>query len=329
MKKTIEKHMLIDGKNLAYQAHYGAPHLTTSKGFLSGALYGYLQTLRRLILAENPSMVVVCWDGRKSLYRNAIYPDYKGNRVHARDIDFLNQLTAMSDTGRILGIAQIKHLELEADDLIAAYVDAMLRVYPEKDCHTVIVSTDKDFWQLVASPAVSIINPRTDVVTNYKNFKSVTGFHSAEDYLEYKIIVGDPGDNIPGLLYGIGDKKARGMIDEGLHANDLVPKGVTPQRILLQRKLIDLSHSVEALRKSTTCLVGILGGTGVHESKFRNMCRHWEFKSMLGNWEEWRTPFKTLYERRKVRLCFRARQRALFKNALLKVNGNEKAKKSC
>ena len=320
----METHLIVDGMNLLYQAHYGSPPLTTSQGHRSGALYGFMQILRRIIIAENPDFVAVCWDG-EPVYRRKIFSEYKQQRDHS-DMDmqeFNAQATAAMEFIRALGVPQARHLELEADDLIAAYAMAISDLYP-KECHVLIASADKDFWQLV-SKSVSCLNPRTDSRTTLKNFKGRSGFNTVSDYLEYKVIVGDVSDNIPGLLKGVGDKRARAMVEEQNYAKNWSSELLDAKTIGLQYDLIDLPRMMYKIKYEVISIMsGMLVVDFVPSKVFRDACSRWEFYSM--NHDGWLLPFKTLYDKAKERTCFRTTkgQRGIthFKKALLRAIKN-------
>jgi 5'-3' exonuclease len=318
----METHLLIDGRNLMYQAHYGVPPLTTSQGHPAGALYGFMQILRRILIVENPDFAIMCWDG-VPLHKQEIFPEYKQQRDHS-DMDmqaFNRQADAAMEFTKALGIPQALHSELEADDFIAAYALAASELYP-KDCHVLIVSTDRDFWQLI-SKSTSCLYPKMGAKTGLRNFKEKTGFGNASDYLEYKIIVGDVSDNIPGLLKGVGDKKARVMVEEGNYAKLWSSKVLDSKIIQRQYELMDLSRmSLKVRHGILSVLSGILTLDYAPSKVFRGLCSRWEFFSM--NHENWVLPFETLYNKAKKRRCFGSPSsgpRAIthFKKALLRA----------
>ena len=71
---------LLDGPNMAFRAHYGVRGLTNSKGMATGALYGYIAQLLKLVKEHQPDYLALVWDPRGPTFREEIYPDYKGNR---------------------------------------------------------------------------------------------------------------------------------------------------------------------------------------------------------------------------------------------------------
>lgn len=313
IKKKIEKHLIVDARNLAYQAAFGMPSLTTISGRASGALYGYLQILRKLIRVEQPDFVLVCWDGRPS-YRLALFSAYKQQRIHANidNVAFTMQLAAMEEFTDCLGISQARHSELEADDIIAAYSRA-ISALGKKECKAVIASADKDFWQLISSNVVCL-HPRTDAVITLPTFFENTGFHSPQEYLEYKVIVGDSSDGIPGLVKGIGDKKARELVKKEFFAkhwkflkDGIIPNNAIPENAIIDRQygLIDLTIPIATLALK---LGSVFSGTNENHTfqkkVFRELCSRWDFHSID---DDWMFPFQKLLDCSYRRKFFKGR----------------------
>jgi DNA polymerase-1 len=208
-------------------------------------IFGFPYILQPLIKQQNPFKVIVVFDGGKSKERLSLLPNYKKREQKAGfDIDeFLEQKNEVERLLNILGIPIVKESDYEADDLIF-----LLTKKFKKDHHVTIVSTDKDFNQLISNN-VSIWNPKVNKRYTHKNIKSETGYDNHE-WVDYLILDGDNSDNIPGLK-GVGTKTIRKFLDNyGSIKNYLTNSSIKEDKkfkrseleeiYLLNRLLIDL-----------------------------------------------------------------------------------------
>ncbi|GAL23039.1 DNA polymerase I [Vibrio maritimus] len=146
------------------------------------------------------------WD-RKAQFRYDLCPDYKGKRndtpekVKAKE-DYHSQQPYIEKMLGLLGIPQVHHDGLEADDL--GYYLALH--YAKKGYEVVLVTSDKDWLQMVAKHEnISWYDPRFDRSCNHALFSEQTGFATAEAYVDSKCLIGDKSDNIDGID-GLGQK---------------------------------------------------------------------------------------------------------------------------
>lgn len=213
------KTLLIDGNNLVAIASFvKMEELTTPDGFPTGGIMGFLRIVRNILDDLEPDKVVVAWDGGRSRWRCSCFPDYKAQRASARTTpedqkayeDYLTQMRVVQDDlSPLLGLANVRIRGYEGDDLLAF----MSREVAESvdDSIATIVSTDKDALQLV-SPKVWVYSPIKKLMIRPQNFKAVTGLKVGQ-YLEYRMLIGDKSDNIPGIP-GIGEKTAKSILSE-------------------------------------------------------------------------------------------------------------------
>lgn len=207
------KWLLVDGFNLAYRCFHALPELTSSKGFPTGALHGWVKSLWKLIDQEKPDATLVFFDLGESQDRLKLLADYKAQRKPMPDalrqqIDPIRQLT------RAMGLAGIEVEGVESDDLLAAEAVRLARQGHE----IVIVSSDKDFAQIVDDRIRIMLPPPS------ANPKLGWRLLDAAGVLEkfgvppvqiahYLALVGDTSDNIPGLD-GVGPKTAAKWLAE-------------------------------------------------------------------------------------------------------------------
>jgi DNA polymerase-1 len=210
METTQKKRILIiDGNNNLYRAFFKNSGLT-HKGQDVGGIYGFPRIMAGLIKRFNPHKVIICWDGGRSPGRMKIWPDYKKKtktNLRTDYEDFYRQRNYVMEMMRHLGITQVIADKVEADD----YIYLMRRIYIKKGYTCVIVSTDKDFTQVITR-ACSIWNENKGILIHHKNVSHVMGY-SANETVDFLSLLGDKSDNIPGYP-GIGEAKARDFLDK-------------------------------------------------------------------------------------------------------------------
>jgi len=206
-KETI---YFIDGSALAYRSYFGTirNRLATSKGQPTGAVYAFVNSLKRIIEEVKPDYLAMVFDAPEKTFRHQLYPDYKATR-EAMPEDLSAQWPVMFDIVKAMNIPVITLPGFEADDVIGTLAKSAqtsgLRVY--------MVTGDKDFMQLIGDdifvykPAsgqkeVEIID-RQGVLEKWEV--------QPEQIADYLGLVGDPTDNIPGVK-GIGPAKAQPLL---------------------------------------------------------------------------------------------------------------------
>lgn len=198
--------LLIDANNVAMRALHAMSRsgLSDADGVPTGPLVAFINTLSKHVKEEQPRSVAVCWDGGRSARRVAISPEYKGHRLEApaEVEDVKTSVFAMAkEFCSLAGLHHVERRGMEADDLIAHYWRQ--RNPGEK---TVILSSDKDFLQLVEGNTeqvrLSSSGTPTDRWTQQRVIDEM-GCHPG--YLAYAMsLAGDVSDNVIGVpRYGM------------------------------------------------------------------------------------------------------------------------------
>lgn len=204
-------YLLIDGNSIGHAANNMAP-LTVGETPVQ-AIYGYLRTLRALVAAHGTLHPVVLWDGVS--WRNFVFPEYKENRKKADTANdkkileakntFKKQVPAIKALTKALGVDQMFSMNMEADDLAAILADR----YSARGSHVMLVTADRDWLQLVG-PRVTWFDPignRKGEKITEKDLVEKIGLPNVRQFVEMKALMGDQGDNVPGVG-GIGEKGA-------------------------------------------------------------------------------------------------------------------------
>lgn len=202
--------LLLDMHPILYRSLYavGTRSLQTSTGRLSGAFFGSLRTLLALRKQFPQAYMLCAFDGGSS-GRHTIYPDYKPYGDRPPEIqDQLDHLRAFCSH---IGIPVLYLDGIEADDLIA--IAASQWVQPHPLYHSMIVSSDTDFFQLVSS-YITVYDDRAKRFYGPDEVKAKTGVWPLH-YLAYKCLKGDVADHIPGIP-GFGPVNAAKYAPAGL-----------------------------------------------------------------------------------------------------------------
>ena len=140
----IEKIVLVDGSSYLYRAFHAMPNLMNSRGEATGAIYGVINMLRRLLNTLEATYFSVIFDAPGPTFRNALYPEYKANRPPMPE-ELRSQITAVHAVIKALGLPLICIRGVEADDVIGTL--AIQSANSGMD--VLIISSDKDLAQLV------------------------------------------------------------------------------------------------------------------------------------------------------------------------------------
>jgi DNA polymerase-1 len=204
---AVSTALIVDGQNVLMRSIFAAKHSHMSSGDVdTGPLLIFINSLAKHIQQEQPTRMIVAWDGGTNPNRIALVPSYKASRKPVPDDEAEHRDTTHDLATRFLALAGVYQLQLprvEADDIIGAAWGALT---PELADKIVVLSSDKDFLQLVG------LNPH-DVETELVRLSSAgtptdrwtqgrmmeeRGYHPAYWPL-VTALAGDPGDGVPGL----------------------------------------------------------------------------------------------------------------------------------
>ncbi len=200
----MKKFVIIDGNNICFRSFYALPMLQNFEGVISNAVFGFANTLSKIIDAEQPDYIAVAFDKGKKTFRHKKYKEYKAQR-RPTPKELLDQIPLLKEMLDTMHIKYIELDEIEADDIIGV----LSRKY---DTTNVIVSADRDVLQL--------INDRTTVYAPQKGGEAI--YYTPEKLMEVygltpsqiidlKSLMGDASDNIPGVD-GVGEKTALSLV---------------------------------------------------------------------------------------------------------------------
>ena len=210
-KKQNKKIVLLDAHAILHRAYHALPDFTSSKGEPTGALYGTILMITKIIEDLKPDYMVACYDLPDTTFRKEIYEDYKAGRKDT-DEELVHQIIRSKDIMKAFSIPVYEKAGFEADDLLGTIVEQT----KNKKTDIVIASGDMDTLQLVNNKKVQIYMPKkgikTTILYDEKAVIEKMGFGS-NLIPDYKGLRGDPSDNIKGIA-GIGDKTATNLIQK-------------------------------------------------------------------------------------------------------------------
>ncbi len=198
--------ILVDGSSYLFRAYHAMPALTNARGEPTGAIYGVVNMMRRLIRDYPGSTTVVIFDAKGKNFRHELYADYKANRPPMPE-DLAAQIMPLHDILQAMGYPLLAIPGVEADDVIGTLAKQATGMQVE----TIISTGDKDLAQLV-NEHITLINTMTDTTLDVKGV--VTKFGVPPNLIiDYLALIGDSVDNIPGVPK-VGPKTAVKWLDQ-------------------------------------------------------------------------------------------------------------------
>lgn len=277
--------MIIDGKNMVLRNFHAFPIELSANGRSTNLIHGSFLELIRHVDMYQAKNIVICWDN-KSSFRRTIYEGYKSKRkssmMESTYNAYMDQMELFRDGLNLLPVYQIECDEVEGDDLVALSILSLTEPF-------MIISTDRDFWQLIQSD-VSVFNPVTKKLFTYSNFKEQTGFPRPLVYLAYKCLKGDSGDGVPSAWPRLKEVDAIAyateMADTWTYKIERLKFPRRPEiedQINRNYELVGLYYAVYRQRDLLRRLDGIFDQRPVPKwSEFMKYCQTWKLAEVLG-----------------------------------------------
>ncbi|TCK16947.1 DNA polymerase I [Thiogranum longum] len=237
--------IMVDGSSYLYRAFHALPPLTSSKGQDTGAIYGVVNMLRKLLDTYHPERVAVVFDAKGKTFRDELFEAYKANRP-SMPPELSSQIEPLLEIVRAMGLPLLQVPGVEADDVIGT----LAKKARAAGWHTVISTGDKDLAQLVNSQ-VTLINTMNDTVLDEQTVPEKFGVRP-DQIIDYLALVGDTSDNIPGVPK-VGPKTAArwlaqyGTLDNLVaHADEI--KGKVGESLRASLDQLALSRQLATIR---------------------------------------------------------------------------------
>ena len=189
MSKTL---LLVDGSSYLYRAFHAMPDLRSPNGEPTGAVYGVLNMLRRLLADHKADYAVCVFDAKGKTFRDDWYPEYKANRQSMPE-DLALQIPPILEAVVASGWPMLQIEGVEADDVIGTLSTRAA----QQGLQCIISTGDKDLAQLVM-PGVTLVNTMTNEVLDVEGVQRKFGV-PPERIVDYLTLIGDTVDNVPGV----------------------------------------------------------------------------------------------------------------------------------
>lgn len=291
-----DKLVLIDGNAILHRAYHAYPPLTTSKGELINAVYGFTSILLTVLKQIKPKYVAVTFDKKAPTFRHIEYKAYKAHRPKM-DEELVGQINRVHEVVRTLNMPIFEIDGFEADDVIGSLAKQSHNI------ETIIVTGDYDTLQLVNKNVRVMMPPRGKKPAAIFNKEAVIkkyGF-TPKYIVDFKALVGDASDGIPGVT-GIGPKTATDLINQfGTIENIYRKLGITldkkkatrksPIKTSVLQKLFDGAELAKLSKRLATIVTDVPIKLNLEKCRLLDYDR----KKAIGLFEE--LEFRTLINR--------------------------------
>ena len=274
--------VLVDGSSYLFRAFHALPPLTNSKGQPTGAVYGVINMLNKLVAEYKPEKIAVVFDAKGDTFRNDLYKEYKANRPPMPD-DLRGQIAPLHELVEALGFPMVIVAGVEADDVIGTYA----RQATEQKIDTLISTGDKDLAQLV-NPHVTLINTMNNLVMDEAGVMNKFDVPPSA-IVDYLALMGDTSDNIPGVPK-VGPKTAAKWLKQYETLDNLVThadeiKGKVGESLRDNLHLLPLSRELTTIKCDVELEHGIsdLAMRPAETDKLKQLYTELEFKTWLSN----------------------------------------------
>lgn len=274
--------ILVDGSSYLFRAFHALPPLTNSKGQPTGAVYGVINMLNKLVADYKPEHIAVIFDAKGKTFRNDLYKEYKANRPPMPD-DLRSQIKPLHELVEALGFPLIVVPEVEADDVIGTYA----RQATQQNIDTLISTGDKDIAQLV-NQHITLINTMSNVVLDEAGVMEKFDVPPSA-IIDYLALMGDTADNIPGVPK-VGPKTAAKWLKQYETLDNLIAhadeiKGKVGESLRENLDQLPLSRELTTIKCDVELDQSIneLAMRPAQVDKLKQIYTEMEFKTWLAN----------------------------------------------
>lgn len=283
---------LIDGHALAYRSYFALTNtggrFTTSTGEPTAGIYGFASVLIRLLEQERPEYLAVAFDTGKT-FRNEMFKEYKATRAKMPD-DLRPQIDRIREMVDAFDLQRIELEGFEGDDVLGSIATQAV----EAGLGVKIITGDKDLLQLVSDRV--IVNLPGSKMADAKDYRAedvkvLLGITPGQ-VVDYKALVGDHSDNIPGVR-GIGEKTAVALLsqyatlDEIYAHLDQIP-GKVQTKLAEDKESAYLSHELARIRTDLKVSLDLEKAStkALNYKAVVDLFRELEFTSLMGRLEK-------------------------------------------
>lgn len=273
------KILLLDSNSLMHRAYHALPNLKSSKGLYTGAIYGFLSILLKIIKEQNPTHIAAAFDLHGPTFRHEMYKEYKATRK-PMDEELRQQVEPLKDLITAMGIKIVSKQGYEGDDILGTLSKRF-------DDECIIVTGDRDSFQLV-SPTTKIFWTKKGVsdIEVYDVERLLEDGFTVEQFIDYKALRGDTSDNVPGIP-SVGEKTAKQLLDkygslENILANAEQIPGKLGQNVANNKELALLSKELVTINCDVPveCTLDDIAFTPIYSGEVKQKLAELEISSL-------------------------------------------------
>lgn len=286
-----EKLFLIDAMAMIYRAYFAmiSSPLINSKGKNTSAVFGFVNSLVKLLETEKPDHIAVCFDTASPTFRHKAFPAYKAQRQEI-PTDMPWQIDKVKEIVKAFNIPMIELDGYEADDIIGTLV----KQAEKEDVLSYMVTPDKDYMQLI-SDKVFMYKPARNLYGNKQSEVEIVDIEGVrkkfgvepDKVVEVLGLMGDTSDNIPGIK-GVGEKTAASLIQEfgsikNMYANiDKITKPKLRENILTYKDDALMSEMLVTIKTDVPLKINFhnLNKTEADSKLLASIFEEMEFKTL-------------------------------------------------
>ncbi|VAX01984.1 DNA polymerase I, partial [hydrothermal vent metagenome] len=243
--KANKQLILVDGSSYLYRAFHAMPSLSNSQGQPTGAVYGVINMLRRLLKDFQPEYMAMVFDAKGKTFRDDLYAEYKANRPPMPD-ELREQIAPLHAIVEAMGLPMLIVEGVEADDVIGT----LARQATEMGMDCLVSTGDKDMAQLV-NQHVTLMNTMDNSTLDPQGVVDKFGI-PPERIVDYLTLMGDSVDNIPGVPK-VGPKTAVKWLTQYGTLDDIIARageitGKVGENLRDALEQLPLSHQLATIK---------------------------------------------------------------------------------
>ncbi|RMF58275.1 MAG: DNA polymerase I [Calditrichaeota bacterium] len=304
MDMKTKRLFLIDGTAIFYRSYFVflKNPLISPKGENVSGIYGFTQTLIKILQEEKPDYIAVVFDSKEPTFRHKKYPEYKATRDKMPE-DMVEQYPRVQEVVKAFNIPVLEVDGYEADDVMGT----LAKKAEKEGVEVYLVTGDKDFMQLL-SPHVKMYNIRSGREVNIidEDYVKQKMELSPQQVVDFLALMGDTSDNVPGVPK-IGEKTAKTLLStfgslEAIYENlDKVTKASVQESLRNNRNLAELSRELVTIDVNVPVDVNLddLRVKKYDRDKIISLFQEFGFKSLLQRLEEEGVTKATDYDEKK------------------------------
>ena len=286
MATERKKLAIIDGKSVFYRGYYAMPTLSTKDGTPTGGVYGFAVMALEVIKRLKPDYVCVAWDKPKTNIRKRLelYPAYKAGRKPA-PADFYEQIPLLHELLQAFGWPLYELDDYEADDIMGT----LAAQATQQNIDTLLITSDLDLLQVISdhTKVYALKTGLSNIELYSRDSFEVKYQIKLDQFLDYKSLVGDSSDNIPGVP-GIGPVAARKLLADyktldGIYDNLALMPSKLSEKLAAHKDLAEISKELAAIWTDAPIKLDLaeVDGSKCHPEKVLEVLQRLEFRTLV------------------------------------------------